>query len=172
MPLPNTSQHFWKQFLGHLYEAWRKDPPQLDGHQWYLLTLVVRLEMSSWCSSEGARNSTAVVSAQTTRTRAPLRLSARHLARRSVVPPAKQPCHAARGAEYDVSDTRLRLPPLLNCLGCCLRAQFWNLPYCDLLPYIQRFFLESAQARVCSDELLGPNKMALSNCCFITCKRR
>lgn len=46
---------------------------------------------SRWVS-EGPRNVTAVISEQTTRTREPALFSARSLARRRTVPPAKQPC--------------------------------------------------------------------------------
>ncbi|KAH0453613.1 hypothetical protein IEQ34_017937 [Dendrobium chrysotoxum] len=162
MPLPNTSQYFLKQFAGHLYEAWLRDPPHLHGLQWHLLTL----HSSSLCTNH---KNTCTLTAL-----------------------SKAFGEAKRGSaskttlliEHDTLDILVkaknlgklvvstRLPPLLNCLGCCLRAKLRYLPYCDLLPYIQRFFHESAEARVCSDKLLGPNKMALSNCCFITCKRR
>ncbi|KAJ6341262.1 hypothetical protein OIU78_009437 [Salix suchowensis] len=47
--------------------------------------------LSRWVSL-GPRNVTAVISEQTTSTRAPLLFSARSLARRITVPPAKQPC--------------------------------------------------------------------------------
>ncbi|KAH0449801.1 hypothetical protein IEQ34_020493 [Dendrobium chrysotoxum] len=171
MPLPNTSQHFWKQFAGHLYEAWLRDPPHLHGLQWHLPSLhssSLRTNHKNTCTlaalskafGEPERGS----ASKTT-------LLIQHYTL-DIWVKAKNLVHAARGAENEVSYTRLRLPPLLNCLGCCLRAQLWYLPYCDLLPYIQRFIHESAEARVCTDKLLGPNKMALSNCCFITCKRR
>ncbi|KAH0450458.1 hypothetical protein IEQ34_021150 [Dendrobium chrysotoxum] len=81
---------------------------------------------------------------------------------------AKNLVHAARGAEDEVSDARLRLSPLLNCLGSCLRAQLWYLFYSNLLPNIQRFVHKCVEAGICSDELLVPDEMALPDCCLVT----
>ncbi|KAH0453477.1 hypothetical protein IEQ34_017801 [Dendrobium chrysotoxum] len=67
-----------------------------------------------------------------------------------------------------VSDARLGLPPLLNCLGSCLRAQLWYLPYRNLLPNIQRFVHKCVEAGICSDELLVPDEMVLSDYCLVT----